>query len=80
VEESFILKKYLQAGMETRAKKLPGGGYRLNGSKMWITNSPIADVAVVWAKDDKDVIRGYLVERGTKVSRLLCVFFSNLFC
>jgi alkylation response protein AidB-like acyl-CoA dehydrogenase len=64
--------------METRAKKLPGGGYRLNGSKMWITNSPIADVAVVWAKDDKDVIRGYLVERGTKVGSyfVLLLLFS----
>jgi glutaryl-CoA dehydrogenase len=50
--------------MVTRAEKAPGG-YRLTGSKMWITNSPVADVAVVWAKLD-GVIRGFLVERGTK--------------
>jgi glutaryl-CoA dehydrogenase len=49
-------------GMRTRAVK-DGNGYRLNGSKMWITNSPIADVAVVWAKLDND-IRGFVVERG----------------
>ena len=53
-------------GMTTRAVKVPGGGYRLNGAKTWITNSPIADVAVVWAKDESDVIRGFLVERGMK--------------
>ena len=55
------------AGMRTRAEKIDGG-YRLTGSKMWITNAPIADVAVVWAKSaahDND-IRGFLVERGTK--------------
>jgi glutaryl-CoA dehydrogenase len=50
--------------MVTRAEKV-AGGYRLNGTKMWITNAPIADVAVVWAKLD-GVIRGFLVERGTK--------------
>jgi glutaryl-CoA dehydrogenase len=50
--------------MVTRAVKADGG-YRLSGAKMWITNAPIADVAVVWAKLD-DVIRGFLVERGTK--------------
>src|ERR1700761_4285596 len=50
--------------MKTRAEKA-GGGYILNGAKMWITNSPIADVAVVWAKLDGD-IRGFVVERGTK--------------
>ena len=49
--------------MRTRAEKVDGG-YRLNGSKMWITNSPIADLAVVWAKLDGD-IRGFVVERGT---------------
>ena len=52
------------ASMKTRAVKV-AGGFELNGSKMWITNSPIADVAVVWAKLD-DVIRGFIVERGTK--------------
>jgi glutaryl-CoA dehydrogenase len=51
--------------MITRAKKVDGG-WVLNGAKMWITNSPIADVAVVWAKDDNGNIRGYLVERGFK--------------
>ena len=50
--------------MVTRAEKV-SGGYSLNGAKMWITNSPIADVAVVWAKLD-GVIRGFIVERGTK--------------
>jgi glutaryl-CoA dehydrogenase len=48
--------------MVTRADKV-AGGYRLNGAKMWITNAPIADIAVVWAKLD-DVIRGFIVERG----------------
>jgi glutaryl-CoA dehydrogenase len=52
-------------GMKTRAVKTPGG-FRLSGAKMWITNSPIADVAVVWAKTEDDVIRGFVVERGTK--------------
>jgi glutaryl-CoA dehydrogenase len=50
--------------MVTRAEKV-AGGYRLTGSKMWITNSPVADLAVVWAKLD-GVIRGFLVERGTE--------------
>jgi glutaryl-CoA dehydrogenase len=50
--------------MVTRAEKVPGG-FRLNGAKMWITNSPIADLAVVWAKLD-DAIRGFIVERDTK--------------
>lgn len=53
-------------GMKTRAKPVDGG-YRLSGAKMWITNSPIADLAIVWAKlaDDagQDVIRGFIVER-----------------
>jgi glutaryl-CoA dehydrogenase len=52
------------ASMKTRAQKV-AGGYRLTGSKMWISNAPIADVAVVWAKLD-GVIRGFIVERGTK--------------
>jgi len=50
--------------MATRAEKAPGG-FTLNGAKTWISNSPIADVAVVWAKLD-NVIRGFIVERGTK--------------
>jgi glutaryl-CoA dehydrogenase len=55
------------ASMRTRAEKTEGG-YRLIGSKMWITNSPIADLAVVWAKSaaHDGTIRGFLVERGTK--------------
>ncbi len=52
-------------GMKTRARKAPGG-YLLKGAKMWITNSPIADVCVVWAKTDDDVIRGFVLERGMK--------------
>ena len=52
-------------GMRTRARK-DGGDYVLNGSKMWITNSPLADMAVVWAKDDEDVIRGFIVPRDAK--------------
>jgi glutaryl-CoA dehydrogenase len=54
--------------MITRAKKVDGG-YSLSGSKMWITNSPIADVFVVWAKleeDGKDLIRGFILEKGWK--------------
>jgi glutaryl-CoA dehydrogenase len=49
--------------METRAKAAPGG-YRLRGSKMWITNAPIADVFVVWAKTEDGVIRGFILEKG----------------
>jgi len=50
-------------GMKTSAKKVDGG-YQLNGAKMWISNSPLAQVFVVWAKDDEDVIRGFILERG----------------
>jgi glutaryl-CoA dehydrogenase len=53
------------AGMVTRARKTQGG-YILNGAKMWITNAPIADVFLVWAKNDEDVIRGFLLEKGMK--------------
>ena len=52
-------------GMTTRARAAPGG-FVLSGAKMWITNAPIADLFVVWAKDDAGVIRGYLLERGMK--------------
>jgi len=51
-------------GMKTRAEKIDGG-YKLTGNKMWITNSPIADIAVVWAKLD-GVIRGFILEKGMK--------------
>ncbi|MEX1032857.1 MAG: acyl-CoA dehydrogenase [Cellvibrionaceae bacterium] len=52
-------------GMVTRAKKVDGG-YQLNGAKMWISNSPIADVFVVWAKTEDDVIRGFILDKGMK--------------
>jgi glutaryl-CoA dehydrogenase len=52
-------------GMITRAKKVPGG-FSLTGAKMWISNSPIADVFVVWAKNDEGIIRGYILEKGMK--------------
>ena len=51
--------------MVTRARSTEGG-YLLKGAKMWITNSPIADVFVVWAKTDDDVIRGFILEKGWK--------------
>jgi glutaryl-CoA dehydrogenase len=53
------------AGMTTRAVPVPGG-WRLSGAKMWITNSPIADVLVVWAKTEDEVIRGFILEKGMK--------------
>jgi len=52
-------------GMKTRATKADGG-YVLNGNKMWITNSPVADIFVVWAKTEDGVIRGFLLEKGMK--------------
>ncbi|MSP52322.1 MAG: acyl-CoA dehydrogenase [Alphaproteobacteria bacterium] len=52
-------------GMKTRARTVKGG-FALSGAKTWITNSPIADVFVVWAKNDEGVIRGYILERGMK--------------
>ncbi len=51
--------------MITRARSVPGG-YSLSGGKTWISNAPIADVFVVWAKDDEDEIRGFILERGMK--------------
>jgi len=51
--------------MRTRARKV-AGGYVLSGSKMWITNAPIADVFIVWAKDDNDIIRGFILDQGMK--------------
>ncbi len=53
------------ASMLTRARAVDGG-YELTGNKMWITNSPIADVFVVWAKDDADEIRGFILDKGMK--------------
>jgi len=49
--------------MEARARKV-SGGYELSGSKMWITNSPLADIFIVWAKDDAGDIRGFILEKG----------------
>lgn len=56
------------AGMETTAKKV-NGHYVLNGSKTWITNSPIADVFIIWAKnlDEGGAIRGFILEKVSKV-------------
>jgi glutaryl-CoA dehydrogenase len=51
--------------MSSRARKADGG-YVLNGSKTWITNSPIADVFIIWAKDDEGVIRGFILDKGMK--------------
>ena len=52
-------------GMQARARKVDGG-HVLTGNKIWITHAPIADVFVVWAKDDAGKIRGYVLERGMK--------------
>ncbi|HEU5281988.1 MAG TPA: acyl-CoA dehydrogenase [Gammaproteobacteria bacterium] len=52
-------------GMETHAKKVKGG-FELSGTKMWITNAPIADVFIVWAKNEAGRIRGYILEKGFK--------------
>ena len=51
--------------MTTRARKV-AGGWRLSGAKTWITNAPIADLFLVWAKDDEGTIRGFLIEKGAK--------------
>ncbi|NOZ41546.1 MAG: acyl-CoA dehydrogenase, partial [Alphaproteobacteria bacterium] len=51
------------SGMQTRARTVDGG-YKLSGAKMWITNSPIADVMVVWAKCDDGKVRGFILEKG----------------
>ena len=51
--------------MATRARKV-ASGYRLNGEKSWISNAPLADLFLVWAKDDEGVIRGFLIERGAE--------------
>jgi glutaryl-CoA dehydrogenase len=53
------------SGMTSRAKRVDGG-YRLSGSKTWITHAPIADIMIVWAKTDGDIIRGFILERGMK--------------
>jgi glutaryl-CoA dehydrogenase len=53
------------SGMTTKARKVDAG-YRLNGEKTWISNSPIADLFLVWAKDDENVIRGFLIEKGAQ--------------
>ena len=53
------------ASMKSNAKKTEGG-YLLNGSKTWITNAPVADVLVIWAKDEQGVLRGFIAEKGSK--------------
>ena len=53
------------AGMATRGRKTDGG-WLLSGAKMWITNAPLADVLMIWGKDDAGVIRGFILERGMK--------------
>ena len=52
-------------GMLSRAKKV-SGGFTLTGTKSWISNSPIADVFIIWAKDDDEAIRGFILEKGMK--------------
>jgi glutaryl-CoA dehydrogenase len=54
------------SSMETRARKQADGSFVISGSKNWITNSPLADVFVVWAKDDEGDIRGFILEKGMK--------------
>lgn len=54
------------SGMDTVAKPQPGGDFLISGSKMWITNAPIADVFIVWAKVPGDGIRGFILDRGMK--------------
>src|SRR6202000_1208003 len=53
------------ASMITRARKA-AGGYKMSGAKTWITNSPLADVFVVWANTAEEVIRGFILEKGWK--------------
>ena len=53
------------SSMRTRATKVDGG-WKVSGSKTWISNSPIADVCLVWAKDDEGILRGFLLDRGMK--------------
>ncbi len=53
------------ASMKSIAKKVDGG-YQLNGSKTWITNAPVADVLIIWAKDEQGILRGFIAEKGAK--------------
>jgi glutaryl-CoA dehydrogenase len=53
------------SSMQTMAKKVTGG-YRLSGTKMWITNSPIADIFIIWAMNEQKIIRGFILEKGMK--------------
>ncbi|RTL50723.1 MAG: acyl-CoA dehydrogenase [Bradyrhizobiaceae bacterium] len=53
------------SGMTTRARRVEGG-FRLTGAKTWITHAPIADIMIVWAKTEDDIIRGFILERGMK--------------
>lgn len=51
--------------LQTRAK-IVGSGYCLNGRKMWITNAPIADIFIIWAKDEGSIIRGFILDKSMK--------------
>ena len=65
--------------MTTKAVK-DGNDWIINGSKMWITNGTIADVAVVWAKDEEGIVRGFLLEKGMDgftASDIPFIFWSN---
>lgn len=53
------------AGMQTRAKKVPGG-VEISGSKTWITNAPIADIFIIWARNDENKIQGFILEKNMK--------------
>ena len=53
------------ASMKTNSKEVDGG-YILNGSKTWITNSPIADLMIIWAKDEQGILRGFIIDRDSK--------------
>ena len=51
--------------MASNAKKVEGG-YKLNGSKTWITNAPVADIFIIWAKDEQGVLRGFIARKDFK--------------
>ena len=63
-------------GMVTRCVR-SGNDWIINGNKMWITNGSVADVALVWARDEDGIVRGFLIEKSLKGS-LLAIFMGNL--
>ena len=68
--------------MKTIAKKVDGG-YKLSGSKTWITNAPIADIFVIWAKDEQGILRGFIAEKDVMFfsllsSKILMIIISQL--